>query len=59
MPIGDAALVYDENHSYYSQIPITQELQDIMGDELKKYVYGFVNKDKKLVIDQEAPEQYW
>ena len=60
MPIvGNTILVYNKHQEYFSQLPITKDLKKFMNGELKKYVYGYVNKDKELVIEREAPEQEW
>ena len=51
-------LVYNEDQSVLYQMPMTLELFDMFGDELKMYCYAEL-VDSIIVLEGEAPEQEW
>lgn len=53
-------LVYNEDRSVQGQFPVTKEMRDFMGDDMKVYVRGvWRKKDGKLEIDERLEDQNW
>ncbi len=57
--LEELALVYNKSRSQYGQLPMTQELKDLMGKDYKIYVTGKIAKDGTLQIKEKAPSQRW
>jgi hypothetical protein len=52
-------MVYNEDRSVMQQFPLSDDLREIMGEELKKYFYAHTGMDGFLHLDGEAPAQEW
>lgn len=53
-------LIYNERRSIMGEYDATKVDMDLMGNDLKIYVYGvFENKTGKVLISDYAPKQGW
>jgi len=57
--LGKQVLIYSENHKEMGQIPLSSDIKKIMGNELKKYFYGKIQKDGQIQFIKNAPDQNW
>jgi hypothetical protein len=56
---GEMCLVYDKSREYGGQIPMTDELAAMMGDDAKIYVKGHIAEDGLLLINGKTRPQEW
>lgn len=52
-------LVYNRDRSAYGEIPLTPELDALMGSSYKIYVKGQMNEDGFLEISHKIAKQRW
>jgi hypothetical protein len=52
------ALVYNKDHSYLAEIPITKQIRRLLKDRLKIYVLATI-KNGVITLSDEQPAQDW
>ena len=53
------AYIFDQNYEYVHEIPVTDELHNLMGKELSVFVKGRVDADGKIHIGALLRPQGW
>ena len=54
----DSVLIYDENKKYMCEGTATEDIKEMMGEDMKKFFYAEII-DKTLKLLEEAPFQKW
>lgn len=52
-------LIYNEDRSLYGEMPLTNEVLQLMGDSFKIYVSGFIDSKGVLHIEEKVGRQGW
>lgn len=52
-------LVYDKEREFFGELPITPDIELILGIEYKIYVRGYVDENGKLNIIRKTKPQTW
>lgn len=53
-------LAYNKDRSLQTEVPLTEDIKEMMGDFAKKFYYGTVVDDNIVLEgDEEAPWQDW
>ena len=59
-PPDVSCLIYNKDRDIMGEFPVTDEIRQVMGDEMKGYFHGkFIKKTGKVELIDRAPDQDW
>ena len=55
----EMALVYNKSRRYLIEVPLTDDIREFMGDDMKVYAKGFIDANKMINLYERVAEQDW
>lgn len=59
IPKDAPALAYTEDRRNVTEIPVTDELREKMGDDVKRYFWATFDRNGVMFLGEVAPWQDW